>query len=112
MKVHSEIAFESVIENHFLNHDDIAIAPDDFDRERAIFPVVVLDFIRDDAAERMDQAGSFARGQDGRSDPRRPLEMARRPRLLGDVATRLQMLRRQEGSRAWLVVGATRLGDS
>ena len=48
MKVHSETAFESVIENHFLDHGDIAIAPDGFDCERAIFLAVVLDFSRSD----------------------------------------------------------------
>jgi type I restriction enzyme R subunit len=39
---HTESAFESVIEAHLLAH-----GYDLVDRERAIFPEVVLDFIRD-----------------------------------------------------------------
>ncbi|HCF57328.1 MAG TPA: type I restriction endonuclease subunit R [Myxococcales bacterium] len=44
---HSEAAFESVIEQHLLAHGYLAISRDGFDRERAIFPSVVLDFIKD-----------------------------------------------------------------
>ena len=44
---HSEAAFESVIEHHLLGHGYVAIPRDGFDRERAIFPSVVLDFIKD-----------------------------------------------------------------
>jgi type I restriction enzyme R subunit len=44
---HSEAAFETVIEHHLLGHDYVAVSRDGFDRERAIFPSVVLDFIRD-----------------------------------------------------------------
>lgn len=44
---HSEAAFETVIEHHLLGHGYVAIARDGFDRERAIFPSVVLDFIKD-----------------------------------------------------------------
>ncbi|MBS1819900.1 MAG: type I restriction endonuclease subunit R, partial [Acidobacteria bacterium] len=44
---HSEAAFETVIEHHLLAHGYVAIPRDAFDRERAIFPSVVLDFIRD-----------------------------------------------------------------
>lgn len=44
---HSEAAFEKVIEQHLIGHGYIAVARESFDRERAIFPEVVLDFIRD-----------------------------------------------------------------
>ena len=44
---HSEAAFETVIEHHLLGHGYVAISRDVFDRERAIFPSVVLDFIKD-----------------------------------------------------------------
>jgi type I restriction enzyme R subunit len=44
---HSEAAFETVIEQHLLGHGYFAVSRDGFDRERAIFPSVVLDFIRD-----------------------------------------------------------------
>jgi type I restriction enzyme R subunit len=44
---HSEAAFETVIEHHLLGHGYVAISRDGFDRERAIFPSVVLDFIKD-----------------------------------------------------------------
>lgn len=44
---HSEAAFETVIEHHLLAHGYQAISGDGFDRERAIFPSVVLDFIKD-----------------------------------------------------------------
>lgn len=44
---HSEAAFETVIEHHLLGHGYVAVARDGFDRERAIFPSVVLDFIKD-----------------------------------------------------------------
>ncbi len=44
---HSEAAFETVIEHHLLAHSYLAISRDGFDRERAIFPSVVLDFIKD-----------------------------------------------------------------
>ncbi|MEO6326479.1 MAG: type I restriction endonuclease, partial [Thermoanaerobaculia bacterium] len=44
---HSEAAFETVIEEHLLGHGYIAISRDGFDRERAIFPSIVLDFIKD-----------------------------------------------------------------
>ena len=44
---HSEAAFETVIEQHLLAHGYVAISRDGFDRERAIFPSVVLDFIKD-----------------------------------------------------------------
>jgi hypothetical protein len=44
---HSEAAFETVIEHHLLGHGYGAVSRDGFDRERAIFPSVVLDFIKD-----------------------------------------------------------------
>jgi type I restriction enzyme R subunit len=44
---HSEAAFETVIEHHLLGNGYVAVSRDGFDRERAIFPAVVLDFIRD-----------------------------------------------------------------
>jgi len=48
---HSEAAFESVIERHLLAHGYAAIPRDGFDRERAIFPSVVLEFIKDTQAK-------------------------------------------------------------
>lgn len=44
---HSEAAFETVIEQHLLAHGYTHAAREDFDRERAIFPAIVLDFIQD-----------------------------------------------------------------
>lgn len=44
---HSEAAFETVIEHHLLRHGYVAVSRDGFDRERSIFPSVVLDFIKD-----------------------------------------------------------------
>jgi len=44
---HSEAAFETVIEHHLLNHGYVAVPRNSFDQERAIFPAVVLDFIKD-----------------------------------------------------------------
>jgi type I restriction enzyme R subunit len=44
---HSEAAFEAVIEHHLLGHGYTPVSRDGFDRERAVFPSVVLDFIRD-----------------------------------------------------------------
>jgi len=41
----SEAAFETVIESHLLTHDYLGVAPGGFDRERAIFPEIVLAFI-------------------------------------------------------------------
>ena len=45
-KHHTEAAFESVIETHLINHGYISIPREGFDRDRAIFPETVLDFIR------------------------------------------------------------------
>ncbi|MBM4343410.1 MAG: DEAD/DEAH box helicase family protein [Deltaproteobacteria bacterium] len=44
---HTEAAFESVIEEHLLSHGYVGVSRDGFDRERAIFPSEVLEFIRD-----------------------------------------------------------------
>jgi type I restriction enzyme R subunit len=46
-KRHSEGAFETVIEAHLLAHGYVAVDAVGFDRERAIFPNAVIDFIRD-----------------------------------------------------------------
>jgi type I restriction enzyme R subunit len=43
---HTEAAFETVIESHFLAHGYVGLSNDGFDRERAIFPEAVLAFIR------------------------------------------------------------------
>lgn len=44
---HSEAAFETVIEHHLLEQGYVAVSREGFDRARAIFPYVVLDFIKD-----------------------------------------------------------------
>ncbi len=44
---HSEAAFETVIEAHLLENGYVSVAREGFDRERAIFPDMVLDFIRE-----------------------------------------------------------------
>jgi type I restriction enzyme R subunit len=44
---HSEAAFETVIEAHLLQNGYASVSREGFDRERAIFPEVVLSFIRD-----------------------------------------------------------------
>jgi len=44
---YSEAAFETVIEHYLLGQGYVAIAREGFDRERAIFPSVALDFIRE-----------------------------------------------------------------
>src|SRR5262245_38561518 len=46
-KRHTEGAFETVIEEHLLRSGFLRAADKTFDRERSIFPAVVLDFIRD-----------------------------------------------------------------
>jgi type I restriction enzyme R subunit len=43
----SESAFESVIETHLLRNGYVSVPREGFDRERAIFPEAVLDFIRE-----------------------------------------------------------------
>ena len=47
MKMTGESSFETVIETHLLASGYTPIAPDGFDRERAIFPETVLAFIRE-----------------------------------------------------------------
>src|SRR5580704_9604312 len=42
-----EAAFETVIEAYLLQHGYRHVRPDGFDRERAIFPEIVLNFIRE-----------------------------------------------------------------
>ncbi len=44
---HSEVAFETVIEAHLLQNGYVPIDRDGFDRDRAIFPEIILAFIRD-----------------------------------------------------------------
>jgi len=44
---HSEAAFETVIETHLLTNGYTPVAPEGFDRERAIFPETVLAFIHE-----------------------------------------------------------------
>jgi len=44
---HSEAAFETVIEAHLLQNGYVPVAPESFDRERAIFSETVLAFIRE-----------------------------------------------------------------
>jgi type I restriction enzyme, R subunit len=43
---HSEAAFESVIEAHFLAHGYVVLAKDGYDSATALFPAEVLDFIK------------------------------------------------------------------
>ena len=43
----SESAFETVIEEHLLEHGYVPVPHDSFDRERAIFPEIALGFIRE-----------------------------------------------------------------
>lgn len=62
---HSEAAFETVIETHLLSHGYVSIPRDGFDREKAVFPEVVLSFIREtqvltDLCKWMDTYGSIA----------------------------------------------------
>ena len=47
MKHTNEAAFETVIEAHLLANGYVLVDGNDFDRESAIFPDMVLDFIRD-----------------------------------------------------------------
>jgi type I restriction enzyme R subunit len=44
---HSEAAFETVIEHHLLAHGYTAVPSAGFDRQRALFPSVILEFIKD-----------------------------------------------------------------
>src|SRR5579862_8635055 len=44
---HTELAFEDTLEQGLLATGFVTVTSDGFDRERAIFPAVVLDFIRE-----------------------------------------------------------------
>ncbi len=44
---HSEAAFETVIETHLLANGYVSVPGEGFDRERAIFPEMVIEFIRE-----------------------------------------------------------------
>lgn len=44
---HSESAFEQIIESYLLGHGYSPVPRETFDRERAVFPTVALDFIRE-----------------------------------------------------------------
>ena len=44
---HTETAFETAIESHLLANGYVSVTGDGFDRERAIFPKVVLRFVRE-----------------------------------------------------------------
>ena len=46
MQRHTELAFEITVEQDLLATGYLPVSGDGFDRERAIFPVVVIDFIR------------------------------------------------------------------
>ncbi len=52
---HSEAAFETVIETHLLASGYTPVAPEGFDRERAIFPETVLAFIRETQRKEWDK---------------------------------------------------------
>lgn len=90
---HSEAAFETVIEQHLLAHGHVAVPRDAFDRGRAIFPAIVLDFIKDTPSPRS------ARSSKRYTDPRPASRSSRTAasgwmqRLTRDAAPRLQVLR-------------------
>ena len=50
-----EIHFESVIESHLLANGYVAVGREGYDRERAIFPSVVLEFIRETQPKEWDK---------------------------------------------------------
>jgi len=52
---HSEAAFETVLEKHLLDNGYVTVDPEGFDRERAIFPKVVLDFIHETQRKEWDK---------------------------------------------------------
>ena len=47
MNTTTEAAFETALSATLLAGGYVKVSPDDFDRERSIFPQVVLDFIRE-----------------------------------------------------------------
>jgi type I restriction enzyme, R subunit len=50
MNATTEAAFETALSATLLGGGYVKVSPDDFDRERAIFPTIVLDFIRETQA--------------------------------------------------------------
>ena len=75
-----EVAFETVLESHLLQTGYLRIAHDGFDRERAIFPEIMLGFIRETQPREWSKSGGAARRSYGRTDPRRPLQVDGRQR--------------------------------
>lgn len=55
MSVTTEAAFETALSATLLAGGYVTVSPDDFDRERAIFPRVVLDFIRETQPEQWEK---------------------------------------------------------
>jgi type I restriction enzyme, R subunit len=55
MKRTNEAAFESVIEDHLLSVGYVSVSADSFDREKAIFPSGVVDFIRETQPKEWDK---------------------------------------------------------
>src|SRR5260370_8837745 len=47
MKTHTEAAFETALSATLLASGYVKVSADSFDRQRALFPQVVLDFIRE-----------------------------------------------------------------
>jgi type I restriction enzyme, R subunit len=52
---HSEAAFETVVESHLLGNGYVSVGRERFDRERAIFPNVVLAFVRETQKKEWDK---------------------------------------------------------
>lgn len=46
MKIHSEAAFETVIEQHLLNNGYKAVSKDSYNKEKAFFPKTTIEFIK------------------------------------------------------------------
>lgn len=46
MSIHTETAFEQVIEAHLLNHGYLSLSPKKFDCDRALFPIPAIQFIQ------------------------------------------------------------------
>ncbi|RLB48460.1 MAG: hypothetical protein DRJ42_23200 [Deltaproteobacteria bacterium] len=44
--IHTEATFEAEIEAHLLAHGYESAAPSDYDRDQALFPQLVLDFVK------------------------------------------------------------------
>ena len=90
---HTETAFETVIEAYLLSSGYVALAPEGFDRERAIFPGDRARVHPRHPADGMGKARGTARREDRRAGPRRPVQMDGRERLARDAAPRFQVLR-------------------